>query len=364
MPTLCNPLMNDREIRAKSGFGSPLVLSPSMVEIWTFDLLQAAGLPEDHAKSAADVFLRASMRDLGHHDLSYLPQRLDWLAGEVNPHPQIKLVSNAQAAEVWDGDEGLGEVLCSHITHRAIELARKSGVGYAGVRRSNHFLAADPYTQIGADQGFLVVVWTNTDAGMAFPGHSRRQIGNNPMGWGIGSGHSAMSADFCMAYSSLGNLNSLAASGAEVPAHWGLCPRGAPTTDPKVLLDGAVGPIGGHKGLALALLGEVLTGVLTGGATLDEITQGGGLRTHNQMVLAFDLASFGGKRVVEDRLVSLKTRAQGAGRASIRLPGERSHAAKVKARHEGILVPPALAESLTQWSAKLGVKTPYRVKSN
>jgi LDH2 family malate/lactate/ureidoglycolate dehydrogenase len=210
---------------------------------------------------------------------------------------------------------------------------------------------------MGAEQGFLVMVWSNTDAGMAFPGRSHRQIGNNPLGWGLGTGAAALSADLCLAYSSLGNLNAMAASGDEAPQHWGRGPDGVPTTDPKKLLAGAVEPIGGPKGLALALLGEVLTGVLTGGATLDEVAPGGGLRTHNQMVLAFDLAWFGGKGIIEDRIVSLKRRARQDG-AMDRLPGDRSRAAEAKASSEGIPIQESLESSLRDWSDRLQVAVP------
>jgi LDH2 family malate/lactate/ureidoglycolate dehydrogenase len=192
---------------------------------------------------------------------------------------------------------------------------------------------------------------------MAFPGQSSRQIGNNPMGWGLGTGHATLSADLCMAYSSLGNLNALAASGTPAPAHWGRRPDGTPTTDAKQLLAGAVEPIGGHKGLALALLGEVLAGVLTGGPTLDQVAPGGGLCTHNQMVLAFDLDVFGGIATVEERLVSLKARAHHAGH-TLRLPGDRSHATAQRLRCEGVEVPAALEVTLREWSEKLRVKVP------
>jgi len=336
----------------------PMTLSPLQVADWTRDLLLASGLSPNHAADAADVYARATLRGLGHHDLSYLPQRLSWLESQAaNPRPNLVKVSETPAAEVWDGDGGLGEVLCYHALRRAIALASATGLGYAGVRHSNHFLAAEPYTQVGAEQGFLIIIWSNTDAGMAFPGQSTRQIGNNPMGWGLGNGHSVLSADLCMAYSSLGNLNALAASDTPAPIHWGRGPDGQPTTDPRALLAGAVEPIGGHKGLALALLGEVLTGVLTGGPTLDQVSPGGGLRTHNQMVLAFDLEAFGGVSEVEERLVSLKSRAHRVGH-TLRLPGDRSHAAAQKARHEGIPVDPALEATLRGWSEKLGVSAP------
>jgi LDH2 family malate/lactate/ureidoglycolate dehydrogenase len=335
-----------------------MTLSHGDIADWTARLLAASGLSPNHAADAADVFRRATLRGLGHHDLSYLPQRLGWLeSGAVNPAPALAKVSSSPATEVWEGDGGLGEVLCYHTLRRAIALASSTGLGYAGVRHSNHFLAAEPYTQVGAEQGFLLLVWSNTDAGMAFPGQSGRQIGNNPLGWGVGTGHAALSADLCMAYSSLGNLNALAASGTPAPAHWGRGPDGSPTSDPKQLLAGAVEPIGGHKGLALALLGEVLAGVLTGGPTLDEVAPGGGLRTHNQMILAFDLEVFGGIATVEERLVSLKTRAHRAGR-TLRLPGDRSHMATMRFKHEGVSIPPALEAELRRWSEKLRVQVP------
>jgi LDH2 family malate/lactate/ureidoglycolate dehydrogenase len=335
-----------------------MTLTPAAIADWTAGLLEASGLNPNHAADAADVYTRATLRGLGHHDLSYLPQRLGWLASNaVNPRPALARISASPGTEVWEGDGGLGEVLCYHALRRAITLASDTGLGYAGVRNSNHFLAAEPYTQVGAEQGFLILVWSNTDAGMAFPGQSARQIGNNPLGWGVGTGHATLSADLCMAYSSLGNLNALAASGTPAPTHWGRGPDGQPTTDPKQLLAGAVEPIGGHKGLALALLGEVLAGVLTGGPTLDQVAPGGGLRTHNQMILAFDLEVFGGISTVEARLVSLKARAHHAGH-TLRLPGDRSHAAAVRGKAEGIKVPPELEKTLREWSEKLRVNVP------
>jgi LDH2 family malate/lactate/ureidoglycolate dehydrogenase len=335
-----------------------MTLSPLQVADWTRDLLLASGLSSNHAADAADVYARATLRGLGHHDLSYLPQRLAWLdSGAVNPRPRLEKVSESPATEVWEGDGGLGEVLCYHALRRSIALASSTGLGYAGVRHSNHFLAAEPYTQIGAEQGFLVMIWSNTDAGMSFPGGSSRQIGNNPLGWGLGTGHAHLSADLCMAHSSLGHLNSLAATNTPAPAHWGRGPDGQPTTDPRQLLAGGIEPIGGPKGLALALLGEVLVGVLTGGTTLDQVTPGGGLRTHNQMVLAFDLEVFGGISEVEERLVSLKTRAHQVGH-TLRLPGDRSHAAAQKARQEGVLVDPAVETTLRDWSERLNVTVP------
>ena len=329
---------------------------------WTTKLLFASGVPEPQAENAAEVFTLASLRGLGHHDLSYLPQRLGWLRDKlVNPQPDLRLVSQTGGTEVWEGDGGLGEVVCHHVTHRALSLARSQGVGYAVVRNSNHFLAASPYASIGAREGALVVVWSNTDAGMAFPGSHTRQIGNNPLGFGVGVGTSGLSADLCLAYSSLGNLNTLEATGADAPVHWGRNDRGEPTTSAQELLAGAVGPIGGPKGLSLALLGELLTGVLADGPTLDQIATGGGLNTHNQMVLAFDLEAFGGREAVEARVASLKQRAQ-AMAENQRLPGERSRRASEDGLLNGVLLSRSACSALKIWSQQLGLDVPEAVQ--
>src|SRR5919204_39789 len=53
--------------------------------------------------------------------------------------------------------------------------------------------------------------------------------------------------------------------GQPLPEGLALDPAGRPTTDPAAALAGRVLPLGGPKGSGLAMLWEVLTGVLSGG---------------------------------------------------------------------------------------------------
>lgn len=46
---------------------------------------------------------------------------------------------------------------------------------------------------------------------------------------------------------------------------------GAPTTDPRAALDGFLLPVGGHKGYGLALMVDLLAGVLSGASYLTRI---------------------------------------------------------------------------------------------
>lgn len=327
-------------------------------------LLEASGLPGDQARDAADAFLSTSLREVGHHDISFLPQRLDWLANHgVNPRPELRLVRSSPAAETWDGDRGLGEVCCTHVARRAVDLARANGVGYAAVRRSNHFLAASHYAQLGVDAGCFLLVFSNTDPCMAGPGGTRNIIGNDPFGYGLArAGQAPLVADMCMAYSSLGNLASLAAAGEGVPAYWGNDKAGHPSTDPRAILDGGtVNPMARHKGFALALMVEALTGLLAGGDTGNQVAPGGGVNTHNQAVLAFDLAAFGGAGDVAARAADLTDRLR-ADQPGLRFPGERSREARDDALARGVELKPALAEKLLEWSRRLGAAAPKELQ--
>jgi len=336
-----------------------MTLGSVELEGWVAALLGAAGLPRPDARRAAWVYTRATERGLGHHDLSLLPQRLGWLAEKlVRPQPQMKRLVSLPSIEVWDADHALGEVACHVAVERACQLAKKSALAYVGIRRSNHFLAADPYVEWATQRDFFAIVWSNTDAGMGLPGGERRVLGNNPVGWGAGTGESSISADLCLAESSLGSLAVLADSNSAVPPHWGIGPDGKPAQDAKTLQHGAVAPIGGAKGVALALLGEMLTGVLTGGETLDHVLPPSGLNTHSQMVLAFRLDAFAPLPTMHERI---RTMRESLNRMGIsRIPGDRSQKAKTRSREKGLEIPESLFDTLTQWSYRWNVSIPKR----
>ena len=237
-----------------------------------------------------------------------------------------------------------------------MDLARKNGIGFATVKRSNHFLAASPYCEIGAENGFLLMVFSNTDPCMSFPGGDKNVIGNNPLGFGLPRASGAnLVFDVCMAYSSLGNMRSYVKNGQSIPGHWAKDSVGNWTTDPKAALDGgSIQPMAQHKGFGLALMTESLTGLLSGGATGNRVASGGGINTHNQSVIAFDLAAFGGVPAVGERADDLAARLK-ADDPRIRLPGEHSQTERTRLQAEGITLDVKLVETLREWQAKLGI---------
>src|SRR5437660_7673914 len=81
----------------------------------------------------------------------------------------------------------------------------------------------------------------------------------------------------------------------EIPAGWAFNSEGVPTTDTAAAYKGMLMPLGGYKGSGLAMMVEILSSVLGGGAMSTEV---GGIRFRGKTVrvsqtfVAIDIARF------------------------------------------------------------------------
>lgn len=239
---------------------------------WLIDTLQALGMTEENAQIVTDTVMRATLRGVGHHDLYDFPGRLAGLfSGKYPANPTFKPLASFGALESWDGGNGLGELVCSFAMERAMRLADKHGIGLCAIRNSNHYMAAAPYVERASDEGYIGLLLCKGAPTMGAPGRTDKVVGTLPMGFAVPTDHGyPIMLDACMAYASFGVLKARMDSGASVPAHWGFDKAGNPTTDPAAMAQGTRLPIGGHKGFGLAVLGEVLTALLSDGCLIDE----------------------------------------------------------------------------------------------
>src|SRR5262249_58222592 len=71
--------------------------------------------------------------------------------------------------------------------------------------------------------------------------------------------------DMALSQVARGKILTAAQRGEPVPADWAVDEEGRPTTDARAALRGALQPIGGAKGAALAMVVELLAGGVAGG---------------------------------------------------------------------------------------------------
>lgn len=301
------------------------------------------------ANIVANIYIRASLRGVGHHDFNDIFGRLNYLKkGAVNPRPKITLETSFGGLEVWNGDNGLGELCCHHITTRSIALAREHGIGFATVCNSNHFLAAAPYSEIADEAGFLTLVMSKSPGGISLEGSSVNVMGNNPFGYSAGHGKDPILFDICCAYSSYGKMNALAKEGASVPDYWGFNADGHKTTDPSAILkSGLYAPLGGHKGFGLAIMIELYSAVLSGGNILHQDHYDG---PYAQTAISIDVSKLMPMTTYEARVETLKNLFKDRF-ADVYIPGSRSNDAKRAILEKGTIgLEDNLYNQLLKWS--------------
>ena len=327
-------------------------------------LLRRSGLRAADARAVAWVYRTMTLRGVGHHDVTDFPNLLAKLAaGTFTARPRIATVVDRQAVAVMDGDGAPGALSAYRMTELAIRKARRYGLGFVTLRNSNHFIGAAAYTLLAAERGLIGLALSNTVPGMG-SGRSRdAAIGNNPWGFAVQTGAGwPLLLDMCNAYASYGKLHEFKKHGWKIPPTWGLDRRRRPTTDPVGVLDGGLPlPLGDHKGFALAILVELLTSVLSGGAMLDEVSLSPTRRNGScQAALVIDPRRFLTPATFAARSRKLVRKLQDhpplKRGAPLLLPGQRSHLAALKIHKDGVRLSRQTLAALNGWAARLHVE--------
>ncbi|WP_105317128.1 Ldh family oxidoreductase [Thermus tenuipuniceus] len=233
-------------------------------------ILRAAGADEASARATAQVLLDAELKGIHSHGLSRLPIYVRRLTSKlVNPSPFPQVVSRHGAITVVDGDNGLGPRVGIFALEEVRQLALAYGIGAVGVRRSTHFGAAGFYAEALAKEGLLGLVMTNAEPDVVPFGGKRSALGTNPIAFAAPAPQGILVVDLATAQVAMGKVLMARARGSAIPLDWGVDEEGVPTGDPHKVR--ALLPLGGPKGYALALMVEVLAGVLTGAGVADTI---------------------------------------------------------------------------------------------
>ena len=101
-----------------------------------------SGLPAGDAALLADSLIEADLRGVHSHGVLMVPGYVANIRGNrVNRQPDIKVVRETPGAVLVDGDNGMGQIVAKRAMALAIEKARQSGIGVAGVAHSHHYAA-------------------------------------------------------------------------------------------------------------------------------------------------------------------------------------------------------------------------------
>ena len=251
---------------------SSKVTEKQLLDIAT-SALSGFGLARKDASDAARILVYADMFGIHTHGveriLSY-GQRLR--IGGIKANPDITATALTPSIISVDGDNGLGPLVGMRALQAAMEAARTNGLALALVRGSNHFGPICPYSYIAAKEGFATLIGSNATTTIAPWGGREAKLGNNPFGFGLPnpSGDPFM-LDMAMSVVARAKIRSALKDGEDIPDSWAKDRHGNPTTDPAEALNGFLQPVGGHKGYGLALVVDLIAGLLSGAAYLSHV---------------------------------------------------------------------------------------------
>ena len=244
-----------------------MVKAESLVD-WCTRILVSSDVPADDARLTAQSLVEADQRGLASHGVAMLPLYLERIrAGSVSPTAHPTVVTDAGAIAVLDGHHGLGQVAAREGMALAMAKARSFGIGMVVIRHAFHFGGAYAPARQAAEVGLVGVAACNTRPLMPAPGGTARVVGNNPLAIAMPQHNAApVVLDMAMSEAAMGKIRLAAAAGREIPETWATDAEGRPTTDPTAAIAGMLLPAAGPKGYGLALMIDLLTGGLAGGA--------------------------------------------------------------------------------------------------
>ena len=203
---------------------------------------------------------------------------------------------------------------------------------------------------------------------MAVWGGAEPLLGTNPIAaaFPAAESHDALAFDMATSVAAFGRIRQALHRGEVIPNGWAVAPDGSATTDPAVAVKGALLPFGGAKGSALALLVEMLAGVLTGAAIGPSVGNPNDASDAPADVghafIVMDPEAFMPRATFEERaahLAAVVRRSQPAeGVNNPRLPGGRSTQRRKAAADTGIELPRETEELLTKELSRIGLALP------
>ncbi len=330
--------------------------------------LVLAGARPDDARLTADGLVAADLRGVHTHGVVRLGVYVARLRQRsFDPEATLATVRDSGAMVLLDAGGGLGIPAFVRAMDLAVDRACQHGIAAVGVRNSNHCGMLAYGALRAADRGAIGIALTNADAHVAPWGARTKFLGTNPLAVAVPAGREPpVVLDMATSVVPHSRVQAAAARGEPLPPGWALDREGRPTTDPIAALAGALLPLGGPKGSGLALVVDILAGLLTGAGIGPEIAplydaldrpQGLGHLCVAIAVEAFvPRQEFAARMDAFIRAVRALPPAEGVDR--VYLPGELEHLRAVEYAAAGIPLPPHVVAEVEKVAAALGIAPP------
>lgn len=335
------------------------IFSKEILRGVTAAIFRATGAPADLALQVAEVLVDNHLAGHDSHGILRIPEYIRSVqAGEIDPTARPRILEESATSALVSGNWAFGQVTGNFAADLAIEKAKRERVAVLSVVQASHTGRLAAFTERAARRGvvmFMAIGTVNKPTTAPYGG-SAPVLGTNPIAFSIPNpAGPPVTLDFATSTIAAGKIKAAKARHEQLPSGAIMDKEGRPTTDPQAFFEGGfLLPFGGHKGYALAVIAELLSGPLAGADAYPGITSRSGI-----FVFAMDAAVFRPQAdyamALSRTLRRIKAVPPGPGFDEVLLPGEPEARARAKRERDGISIPEETWKAVCAVGAELGV---------
>ncbi len=354
-------------------------IAAGALEDFVSRIFLASGCGAGEAARVASHLVGANLAGHDSHGVVRVPRYVEWQkAGFVLAGQTVQTVADGGAFLLLDGRFGFGQTVAQQAAEQGIARARAHGVCVVGLRNAGHVGRVGDYAEMAVAAGLISVHFVNVAGSVLVApfGGAERRFSTAPFCVGVPlPGGRRVILDFATSEVAEGKVLVASNGGKALPEGALVTADGRLSSDPRTLYGdhpevgprnpadgtGAIRAFGGHKGSGLAMMCELLAGVLTGGGTWAPITERA--RIANGMLSLYlapahfgDEAAF--RAAAAEYIAWVKSCRPADAAEPVLAPGEPEEAKRAERMAHGVPLPRQTWQGILDTAAMLGVAAP------
>jgi len=328
------------------------------------EILRAVKVRKRDAEITADILLESDLRGVDSHGSGNAVGYANRIqTGRTKARGNVRVLQESASSALLTNDWGLGFIGAHTAMTIAMEKAAETGMGAVTVRDGTHIGMLLYYPLMCVKRDMIGLAMTN-GAPCARPvGGSKAMLGTNPIAFGAPAGEEPpFLYDAATSVVAMGKIGIARRLGVPLPAGWAADREGDWIKDPPAgrADNWSLAPLGGdkirggHKGYGLAVMVDILCGVLSGSGYSAMCREG----DNHTFMLAMDIGKFRPvaefKSMMDDMIRALHATPPEPGTDRVLVAGDPEHETYLERSKNGIPLHRSIVDNMRAKAKELG----------